>query len=91
MKKLGSFFGNLLVSVVSFIVMILLAIISFYIIMLVVSAGSAFAGIQPSADFLVLSGSLIVVAAIIAGGISPIAFLSNIHVDQRAKDVKQAD
>lgn len=79
MKKLGSFFGNLLVSVVSFIALMIL----------VVSAGSAFAGIKPSADFLVLSGSLIVVAAIIAGGISPIAFLSNIHVDQRTKEVEQ--
>ena len=59
--------------------------------MLLVSAGSAFAGIQPSADFLVLSGSLIVVAVIIAGGIFPIAFLSNVHVDQRTKDVKQED
>ncbi|PAU94812.1 hypothetical protein CK503_04895 [Aliifodinibius salipaludis] len=53
--------------------------------------GSAFAGIQPSADFLVLSGSLILVAAIIAGGNFSIAFLSNVHVDQRTKDVKQED
>ncbi len=76
MKKLGTFFGNLLVSSISFMVMPILAILSFYVIMLVVSAGSAFAGIQPSADFLILSGSLIVVAAIIAGSISPVAFLS---------------
>jgi hypothetical protein len=79
MKKFGSFFANLLVSVISFIVMILLAIISFYVVMLVVSAGSAFAGIKPSADFLVLSGSLIVVAAILAGGISPVAFMSSVN------------
>jgi uncharacterized membrane protein YdfJ with MMPL/SSD domain len=59
MKKLGSFFRNLLVSVVSFIVIIILAIISFYIIMLVV--------------------------------FPPLLFLSNIHVDQRAKEVKQKD
>jgi hypothetical protein len=71
--------------------MIILAILSFYIIMLVVSAGSAFAGIQPSVDFLVLSGSLIAVAAIIAGGISPIAFLSNIHVDQKVNPAGEGD
>jgi hypothetical protein len=83
MKKLGSFFGNLLVSIVSFLVMILLAILSFFIIVFVVNAGSAFAGIDPSGDFLVLSAALIVVAAIIAGGISPMAFLTNITVQDR--------
>ena len=78
MKKFGSFFGNLLVSIASFLVMLLLAILSFFIIVFVVSAGAGFAGLQPSGDFLVLSATLIVVAAILAGGISPIAFLTNI-------------
>jgi len=80
MKKLGSFFGNLVVSIVSFLVMLLLATLSFFVIVFVVSAGAGFAGLQPSADFLVLSATLIVVAAIVAGGISPIAFLTNITV-----------
>jgi len=80
MKKLGTFFGNLVVSIVSFLVMLLLATLSFFVIVFVVSAGAGFAGLQPSADFLVLSATLIVVAAIVAGGISPIAFLSNITV-----------
>jgi len=80
MKKLGTFFGNLVVSIVSFLVMLLLAILSFFIIVFVVSAGAGFAGLQPSSDFLLLSATLIVVAAIIAGGISPIAFLTNITV-----------
>jgi hypothetical protein len=81
MKKLGSFFGNLLVSIVSFLVMIILAILSYFIIVFVVAAGAGFAGVDPSADFLVLSATLIVVAAIIAGGISPMAFLTNINVE----------
>lgn len=87
MKKLGSFFGNLVVSIVSFLVMILLAILSFFIIVFVVNAGSAFAGIDPSGDFLVLSAALIVVAAIIAGGISPMAFLTNITVQNDKQEV----
>jgi len=80
MKKLGTFFGNLVVSIVSFLVMLLLSILSFFVIVFVVSAGAGFAGLQPSGDFLVLSATLIVVAAILAGGISPIAFLTNITV-----------
>jgi hypothetical protein len=89
MKRLGSFFGNLLVSVVSFLVMIILAILSFFIIVLVVSAGAGFAGVEPSADFLVLSATLIVVAAIIAGGISPMAFLTNINVESSDRNHQQ--
>lgn len=89
MKKLGTFFGNLIVSIVSFLVMLLLAILSFFIIVLVVSAGSGFAGLEPSPDFLVLSATLIVVAAIIAGGISPIAFLTNITVQDNKDKVEK--
>lgn len=89
MKRLGSFFGNLLVSVVSFLVMIILAILSYFIIVLVVSAGAGFAGVEPSADFLVLSATLIVVAAIIAGGISPMAFLTNINVESSDRNQQQ--
>ena len=81
MKKFGSFFANMLVSILSFIVMILLAILSFFLIVFVVGAGASFAGVEPSGDFLVLSAALIVVAAIIAGGISPIAFLTNVTVN----------
>jgi hypothetical protein len=87
MKKLGSFFGNLVVSVVSFLVMILLAILSYFVIVFVVAAGAGFAGVDPSADFLVLSATLIVVAAIIAGGISPMAFLTNITVQNEKQEI----
>jgi hypothetical protein len=86
MKKLGTFFGNLVVSIVSFLVMILLAILSYFVIVFVVSAGAGFAGVNPSADFLVLSATLIVVAAIIAGGISPMEFLTNINVEAEKRD-----
>lgn len=85
MKKLGTFFGNLVVSIVSFLVMILLAILSYFIIVFVVAAGAGFEGVDPSADFLILSATLIVVAAIIAGGISPMAFLTNINVESEKR------
>ena len=85
MKKLGSFFGNLIVSIVSFLVMIILSVLTYFIILFVVSAGAGFAGLDPSSDFLVLSATLIVVAAIIAGGISPMAFLTNINVEPVSK------
>lgn len=86
MRKLGTFFGNLVVSIISFLVMILLGILTFFIIVFMVSAGAGFAGVNPSDNFLVLSATLIVVAAIIAGGISPMAFLTNISVNPEDRE-----
>lgn len=63
-------------SVLSFLVMIVLAIVSFYFTVFVVSAGASFAGYNPSADYVVLSASLLVVGAILSGGLSPVLFLS---------------
>lgn len=86
MKKFGTLFGNLLVSIISFLVMILLGILTYFIIVFVVTAGAGFAGVNPSDDFLVLSATLIVVSAIIAGGISPMAFLTNINVKSEEQE-----
>jgi len=88
MKKVGTFFGNLIVSIVSFLVMLLMATLSFFLIVWVITTGATFAGLQPSGDFLVLSAALIVVAAIIAGGISPIAILTNITLKEDKKKVE---
>lgn len=76
MKRFGSILGTILVSVLSFLVMIVLAIVSFYFTVFVVSAGAGFAGYDPSADYVVLSASLLVVGAIVSGGLSPVLFLS---------------
>lgn len=59
--------SELVGSVVAFVVMILLGIASFFVTVFIVREGSALAGYSPSGDFVVLSASLIVVAAIIAG------------------------
>lgn len=76
MKRFGSILGTILTSVLSFLVMIILAIVSFYFTVFVVSAGAGFAGYDPSADYVVLSASLLVVGAILSGGLSPVLFLS---------------
>lgn len=68
--------GDLVQSIVAFVVMIVLAIIGFYFTVFVVSTGAGLAGFSPSGDFVILSASLLVVAAILAGGVSPIGFLS---------------
>lgn len=68
--------SDLVQSIVAFVVMIILAIIGFYFTVFVVATGAALAGFSPSGDFVILSASLLVVAAIVAGGVSPIGVLS---------------
>lgn len=59
--------SELVGSVVAFVVMILLGIVSFFVTVFIVREGSQLAGYSASGDFVVLSASLIVVAAILAG------------------------
>ena len=59
--------SELVGSVVAFVVMILLGIASFFVTVFIVREGSQLAGYSPSGDFVVLSASMIVVAAILAG------------------------
>ncbi|MFO7793769.1 MAG: hypothetical protein R6V35_02225 [Candidatus Nanohaloarchaea archaeon] len=55
-------------NVVAFAVMILLAIVTFFVTVFVVVQGAALAGIeQPSADFVVLSATILVASTILAG------------------------
>lgn len=59
---------GLVSNVVTFAVMILLAIVTFIVTVFVVVQGAALAGInQPSADFVVLSATILVASTILAG------------------------
>lgn len=59
--------GALAQTVVTFLVLIVLAILAFYVTVFVVSTGAGLAGYDPSGDFVVLSASLLVVAALLGG------------------------
>lgn len=59
--------GALVQTVVTFIVLIVLAILAFYVTVFVVSTGAGLANYDPSGDFVVLSASLLVVAALLGG------------------------
>ena len=56
--------GALVQTAITFIVLITLAILAFYVTVFVVSTGASLAGYDPSGDFVVLSASLLVVAAL---------------------------
>lgn len=71
MPTMSRVLGSLLASVIGIIVMVILATVVFFITTFVVSAGSGLAGYDPSGDFVVLSASLIVVAVILTGGMTP--------------------
>lgn len=60
---------------VAFVLMIVLAVISFFFTVFIVDLGASLAG-HPGDDFVVLSAALLVAAATLAGGISPIGFLT---------------
>lgn len=59
--------GALVQTVITFAVLIVLAIVAFYVTVFVVSTGAGLAGYDPSGDFVVLSASLLVVAALLGG------------------------
>lgn len=65
--KVTEALSELVSSIVAFVVMILLGIASFFVTVFIVREGSSLAGYDPSADFVILSASLLVVAAILAG------------------------
>lgn len=59
--------GGLAQTVVTFAVLIVLAILAFYVTVFVVKTGAGLAGYEPSGDFVVLSATILVVAALIGG------------------------
>ena len=61
----------LLIVVLGIVVMVVLSTVVFFITIFVVSTGANLAGYEPSADFVVLSSGLIVVAVILTGGFTP--------------------
>ena len=67
MSRLVSALGGLLQTVATFIVPIILAIVAFYVTVFVVSTGAELANYDPSGDFVVLSASLLVIAALFGG------------------------
>ncbi|MDZ7688870.1 MAG: hypothetical protein U5J64_09155 [Halobacteriales archaeon] len=67
--------GGLISGIVAFIVMIILAIVSFFFTVFVVDYGASLAG-YPNNDFTVLSAALLIAAALLSGGLSPINYLS---------------
>lgn len=71
-------FGELVGSVIAVIVMFVLAIISFFITVFIVEAGAGFAGFDPSADYVVLSASILAASAIVAGA-TPLGAMAGIE------------
>ncbi|GAB3681763.1 hypothetical protein GCM10028857_06500 [Salinarchaeum chitinilyticum] len=59
--------GDLVQTIVTFAVLIVLAILAFYVTVFVVSTGAGLANYDPSGDFVVLSASILVVAALLGG------------------------
>ena len=71
MVSIGQLLSTLIASAISIAAMVVLATVVFFITTFVVSTGSGLAGYEPSGDFVVLSASLIVVAIILTGGLTP--------------------
>lgn len=67
--------SGLISGIVAFVVMIVLAIVSFFFTVFVVDYGASLAG-YPNNDFTVLSAALLIAAALLSGGLSPINYLS---------------
>lgn len=71
MRGLAQVTASLIASIIGIVVMVVLATIVFFITTFVVSTGAGLAGYDPSGDFVVLAASLIVVAVILTGGMTP--------------------
>lgn len=68
-------FGALASSIIAAIVMLVFAILSFFVTVFIVQTGAAIAGLEPSADYLVLSAAILATGAIVAGA-TPMSGLS---------------
>ena len=71
MSTLRNLLRGLLGSVIGIVVIGLVATVVFAVAIFVVSTGAGLAGYDPSADFVVLSAALVVVAVILTGGFTP--------------------
>jgi len=61
-------FGALISGIVAAIVMLVFAILSLFVTVFVVDAAASIGGLEPTADFIVLSAAVLAAAAIVAGG-----------------------
>lgn len=75
MSSITAALSDFVQNLIAFVLMIVLAIISFFFTVFVVDVGAGFAG-HGGDEFVVLSAALLVAAAILAGGISPLGYLS---------------
>lgn len=91
MGKVTEALSELVTNIIAFIVMIVMAIVAFYFTVFVVATGAGFAGVTASGDFVVLSASLLVAAAIIAGGVSPVGYLGQPITTGRAQSTPADD
>lgn len=84
--------GGLVVSLVAFVLMVVMAIVSFFITVFVVDFGATVAGF-PDDDFTVLSAAILTAAALLAGGLSPVTYLSQPIEPQNpaSKDAAEED
>lgn len=62
---LSDFVGNVL----GFLIMLILAVVTFFLAVFVVANGAAMAGYSPDGNYVILSATLLVVAAALAGAI----------------------
>ena len=81
MSSIRSILRGLLASVIGILVIGLLATIVFAVAIFVVSTGAGLAGYEPTADYVVLSAALVVVAVILTGGFTPRLSGSNTDED----------
>jgi len=84
-----TFLRDLFHNFISFVLMIFMSIISFFFTVFVVDFGAALAG-YPQNPYTVLSAAILVAASIIAGGISPLGFLSQSTVQDRPDEQIQS-
>ncbi len=83
MPVIGKILKDLVENIVTFVVMFVLAIVGFYLTVFVVDTASALAGLSPGADFIILSATLLVIAAILGGGRVPLGVVVS---DERDDD-----
>lgn len=64
---IGRAFSDMASGFIAALVMLVLAIVAFFITVFVVSTGAGLAGYEPSGNFVVLSATILVAAAIMSG------------------------
>ncbi len=71
MAPVRNLLSSLLVLLFGIVALVIISTVVFFVTIFVVSTASSLANYDPSADFVVLSSALIVVAVILTGGFTP--------------------